>query len=337
MKRLGVLLLALLLLVGAYLYGPRLLHMVKADLGDFSGSYDYGDSGSSSWDSSSWDSGSSWSSSSWDSGSNSSWGSSSWDSDDDDFFFFLPIGSSSSNEGGGMSSAMFYLILAIILILIFARKSQPHTTTPHAGAAAGAARTPDSKLTPISEYAKLDPHFSASDLREKLSNVYVQMQNGCTARDIEAIRPYFTDALYQQFDRQIKNLIATKRINRVERISVLDVNLRGFFQEGDEDHLVAELKTRITDYTVDETTGKVVSGSSTAEKFMTYEWDLSRPTGTLTEQAGEATVRHCPNCGAPLSINESAKCPYCDMVITFKDHDWTIYAVKGIAQRTVQS
>ena len=37
MKRLGVLLLALLLLVGAYLYGPRLLHMVKADLGDFSG------------------------------------------------------------------------------------------------------------------------------------------------------------------------------------------------------------------------------------------------------------------------------------------------------------
>ena len=38
MKRLGVLLLALLLLVGAYLYGPRLLHMVKADLGDFSGS-----------------------------------------------------------------------------------------------------------------------------------------------------------------------------------------------------------------------------------------------------------------------------------------------------------
>ena len=81
MKRLGVLLLALLLLAGAYLYGPRLLHMVKADLGDFSGSFDYGDSGSSSWDSGS---SSSWSSSSWDSGSNSSWGNSSWGSDDDD-------------------------------------------------------------------------------------------------------------------------------------------------------------------------------------------------------------------------------------------------------------
>ena len=115
---------------------------------------------------------------------------------------------------------------------------------------------------------------------------------------------------------------------------MLDVNLRGFFQEGGDDHLVAELKTRITDYTVDEDTGALISGSKTAEKFMTYEWDLSRPTGTLTAAAGETTQRHCPNCGAPLSVNESAKCPYCDTVITFRDHDWTIYAVKGIAQRT---
>lgn len=320
MKRLGLLLLVLLLLAGAYLYGPRLLHMVKADLGDFSGSYDYGDSGSSSWDSgSSWDS--------------------SWDSDDHSgYFFLMPAGSSDSGSGdSGMSGAMFYLIMAIVLILIFSRMSGSHGTAPSAGHAAGAARTPDSKLTPISEYTRLDPNFSAADLREKLSNVYVQMQNGCTARNIEAIRPYFTDALYQQFDRQIKGLIANKRINHVDRISVLDVNLRGFFQEGGEDHLVAELKTRITDYTVEEATGKVVSGSKTAEKFMTYEWDLSRPTGTLTEKTGETTLRHCPNCGAPLSVNESAKCPYCDAVITFRDHDWTIYAVKGIAQRTVQA
>ena len=153
----------------------------------------------------------------------------------------------------------------------------------------------------------------------------------------EIVDKFFKSSVFFAVDRQIKNLIASKRINYVERISVLDVNLRGFFQEGGDDHLVAELKTRITDYTVDETTGKVVSGSSTAEKFMTYEWDLSRPTGTITEQAGETTVKHCPNCGAPLSVNESAKCPYCDMVITFKDHDWTIYAVKGIAQRTVQA
>ena len=324
MKKFGVVLLVLALVLCICLLGPQLLKKVGADLGGFSGGGDYGgDSGGSSWSSGG---------SSWDSG-----GSSSWDSGGNGFFIF-PVGSTSSDsgDGGSFGNLLFYVVLIVILIMIFSRKNQ-HQATPHAGTAVGAQQTPGSKLLPMSEYAKLDPNFSESDLREKLSNVYVQMQNGCTARDIEAIRPYFTDALYQQFDRQIKSLVASHRINRVDRIAVLDVTLRGWFQEGGDDHLVAALKTRITDYIVDEDTGKLVSGSDTAEKFMTYEWDLSRPTGTVTEAAGAVTERHCPNCGAPLSVNESAKCPYCDTVLTFKDHDWTIYAVKGIAQKTVQS
>ncbi len=315
MKRFGVVLLILLLVACVCLLGPRMLRKAGADLGGFSGGGDYG--GGSDW-------------------GGSDWGSSSWDSDDHGGgFYFFPMGSSSDGDGGSMGSLMFYVLIILVLIFLFSRRSQ-HQTASHAGHAAGAQRTPDSKLTPMDEYARLDPRFSASDLREKLSNVYVQMQNGCTARDIEPLRPYFTDALYQQFDRQIRGLKANRQINYVERIAVLDVNLRGWFQEGGDDHLVAELKTRITDYTVNEDTGALVSGSKTAEKFMTYEWDLSRPTGTVTEAAGETTQRHCPNCGAPLSVNESARCPYCDSVITFQDHDWTIYAVKGIAQRTVQ-
>ena len=322
MKRFGIVLLVLLLVAGAILFGPRLLRMVGADMGSFSGNTDYGSSGSSG--SSGWSSGSDW-------GGVPDYGS------NDGYYFFLPIGSSGSDGssgGGSMGSLLFYALLILLVIMIMSRKKQQ--ATPHAGAAAGAQRTPDEKLSPMSEYEKLDPNFSAADLREKLSNVYVQMQNCCTARNIESLRPYFTDAIYQQFDRQIRDLIANRQINYVDRISVLDVDLRGWFQEGGDDHLVAEIKTRITDYTVNEDTGAVVSGSKTAERFMTYEWDLSRPTGSLTEKAGEVTERHCPNCGAPLSVNESAKCPYCDSVITFADHDWTIYAVKGIAQRTAQ-
>ncbi len=331
MKKFGIVLLVLLLVLCICLLGPRLLKKVGADLGGFSGGSDYGgDSGSSGWDSGS----------SWDSSGSSSWGSggsSSWDDDGNGFFFF-PIGV--FNDGGdtpsGGNFGFIIWVVLLLFILLYLRRLKHQNPVQNAGTAAGAQQTPGSKLQPMSEYAKLDPNFSESDLRERLSNIYVQMQNGCTARNIESLRPYLTDALYQQFDRQIKSLVASHQINRVDGIAVLDVTLRGWFQEGGDDHLVALLKTRIRDYIVDEDTGKVVSGSSTAEKFMTYEWDLSRPTGALTEQAGEVTERHCPNCGAPLSVNESAKCPYCDTVLTFKDHDWTIYAVKGIAQRTVQ-
>ena len=42
MKRWAVVLLVLLLVVGAFLFGPRLLRAVGADLGGFSGGGDYG-------------------------------------------------------------------------------------------------------------------------------------------------------------------------------------------------------------------------------------------------------------------------------------------------------
>ena len=43
-----------------------------------------------------------------------------------------------------------------------------------------------------------------------------------------------------------------------------------------------ELRTRIVDYTVKDATGEVVSGSKTAEKFLTYEWTLIRSKDSVT-------------------------------------------------------
>ena len=68
---------------------------------------------------------------------------------------------------------------------------------------------------------------------------------------------------------------------------------------------------------------------------MTYEWDLLRPTGTKTDAASGETKRiTCPGCGAPLSINTTAKCPYCGRVVTLDEHDWALCAIKGISQTT---
>ena len=46
------------------------------------------------------------------------------------------------------------------------------------------------------------------------------------------------------------------------------------------------------------------------------------------------TDLHCPNCGAPLDVNHSAKCEYCGQVITVDDYDWVISQIKGISQVT---
>ena len=199
---------------------------------------------------------------------------------------------------------------------------------------AGAQPTPPSELKNVGEYYGLDPDFSEAALCEKLSNWYVRFQNAWQAKDLEELRPCLTDAFYAQMDRQLDAYRQKKQTNHVERIAVLGVSLSGWRQRGGEDLMVARLRTRIVDYVTDDATGKIVRGSDTAEKFMEYEWTLTRKTGVKTGVAEGVRVQNCPNCGGAVNINRTARCPYCGSLITVDAADWAVSAIRGLSQRT---
>ena len=192
----------------------------------------------------------------------------------------------------------------------------------------------ETKLRPMREYQTLDPDFREAAFRERLSNLYVQLQDAWHDRDLESVRPYLTDALYNQGDRQLNEMRRSKITPVTERIAVLEVKLLGFYEEAGMDHIKARLKTRIIAYEVHDTSGKVISGSKKREKFMEYEWDLCRKTGTGTGSKDGAKSVVCPQCGAPLNINQTAKCPYCGSVVTVDNADWALDNIKGISQQT---
>ena len=288
-----------------------------ADFGGFSGDSDYGGG---------WDSGSDWSSSSWD----SDYSSGSYYDDDSDV----------SGIDIGISLAVMAAIVVLGLIFDVSekrkKKKQYGAGRPQSaqGRPQGAQRTPDSRLQPLGDLAVTDPSFDANAMQEKISNLYVQMQNCWTDKNIESLRPYFTDAFFTQMERQLNGLKSRGLTNHVDRIAVLGVNLRGFYKQGGDEHLIVELRTRIVDYTVQDSDKKLVSGDRNREKFMTYEWDMCRAEGSVTTREGAMQSVSCPGCGAPLSINTTAKCPYCGRVVTLDEHDWALCAIKGISQTT---
>lgn len=274
-----------------------------ADFGDYSGDSDFGDS-------------SDWSS------SDSSWDSSDYDSD-----------YSSESSGEGLGGATLWTIL-IILVICFAIGNIGSKNKKKAKGGTSWFAAANRKLKPMAEYEQLDENFDKAELTSKLSNLYVQMQDCWQKKDISPIRPYCTDAFFTQMDNQIQRKKQQGQTNYIERIAVLSVELRGWCQEGGNDVLVARLNTRIVDYTLDDKTGKLISGSRDKEKFMVYEWDLVRTTGTKTEKDKPMQTVNCPNCGAPVEINASAKCPYCGSVITLEEHDFALNAIRAISQQT---
>ena len=135
-------------------------------------------------------------------------------------------------------------------------------------------------------------------------------------------------------ERQLQSHIDAHRTNIIDRISVLSVQLKGYKQENGEDKIIAYLNTRIIDYTIDDNTGHVLYGNKNVEKFMTYEWLLTRTSGQITEKQEAMQSVVCPHCGATLNINKTAKCDYCGSIITVEEHGFVISSIKGLSQRT---
>jgi len=244
----------------------------------------------------------------------------------------------SSDPGGG--GIGFFQIIRVFLLLFFAvcislaiviakkrRSASKRGTQPQ-----GAARTDPSRLKPLSEYTRLDPSFRAGAMQQQLAGLYLLMQNTWQARDISPVRPYFTDIFYAQMERQLAAITAQGRTNHIEDISVLSVELRGYFQEGGMDVMVAELRTRITTFTTEDTTGKIVAGDRNAERFMTYEWHLIRRSGSLTMPQQQTLT--CRSCGAPVPAGVPAKCPHCGTAATPLPSGWALTAIRGIRQVT---
>ncbi len=277
----------------------------RADFGNFSGDTDFGGGG----------------------------GGGGWDSDS----------SSGGSLVGEIGTFFLAVVLVIILIIFFAIKElfsklfkKKDNNVPGGAAPPMAQRGGGGApaLQPMRAYLSLDPGFNEGAFRERLSNLYVQMQQRWHEKNIESLKPYFTDAFYEQSDRQLDEMRRYGRTPCTERVAVLEVSPKGFYQTGGMDHIVVTVRSRIVAYILEDKTGRVVSGDMRREKFMTYEWDLCRKSGTVTGTSDGIKSISCPHCGAPLNINQTAKCPFCDSVVTVVNEDWALNNIKGIAQQT---
>ena len=76
------------------------------------------------------------------------------------------------------------------------------------------------------------------------------------------------------------------------------------------------------------------SSSEVSEKFLTYEWTLTRTTGVKTKTSAGVTTQTCPHCGAQVNINQTAECPYCGSIMTTDTFDWAIDNITALTQKT---
>ena len=126
---------------------------------------------------------------------------------------------------------------------------------------------------------QMDPSFDAQRFTDLCMDNFFKVQGAWANRDMSAIRGLLTDEMYGILQRDAEDLKRSGKINRLDNIAVRTTDITEVWQESGRDFITVRFLANLLDYTVEESSGQVVSGSKTEPvKFEEY-WTFTRPVG----------------------------------------------------------
>lgn len=259
----------------------------------------------------------------WDSGG-SDW---SYDSDSD----WSYTSGSYDGYGGGISPYSIVIALVIIIIIIII-VSISKNNNGSGGSSSSINNTKSNNYKEIDEekITSIDPSINISEFRIKAFNIYRDIQTSWMNFDTDTIRKLTTDEIYNMYSSQLETLKLKKQKNIMSDIKLEEAKVIDIRKEDDVITLNVYMRVNCYDYVINEATSKVVRG--TDRNKISIEYILS----FVKSASNDKSIEKCPNCGAPVDIVSSAKCPYCDSTLVKDASDYVLSKKTSIGQRIVK-
>jgi hypothetical protein len=228
--------------------------------------------------------------------------------------------------GGGGGGFIFFLFVLFALWSAYRRLNLGH---PVQASNWGPALSPMGQMrsTLSDDMAALqakDPNFNQQMFLDRAQAAFFALQKAWMDRNLEPARVYMSDGIYHRWKNQIDAMLAAHKKNILDNLVIGGVQIVKVQSDPNFDSITVRIDASAADYEVDEgSANKVIFGSQKEQPFTEY-WTFTR-SGAARTKAGEAAeVTQCPNCGAPLSINESGVCSYCKATVTSGQFGWVL-------------
>ena len=131
----------------------------------------------------------------------------------------------------------------------------------------------------LSYVRQMDSSFAEKKFQDLCTDHFFKIQGAWTNREISGLRNLLTEEMSRMIQDDVEKLKSERKINKLENIAVRSVDLVEAWQESGRDYITVKFYANLLDYTIDETTGKVLSGDKTEPvKFEEY-WTFTRPVG----------------------------------------------------------
>ncbi len=260
----------------------------------------------------------------------------------------FPGGGGGGGEGGGGGGggiALFYIVWAIFRMLPFPLNvivvvlvlvglgvagrrrrggGSAEVIMPQAQTFMPAPVVTQDVASQLGDLKQRDPNFSEQAFEDMASTAFFKIQEGWSKKDMGKARPFVSPSLLTRFEAQIAEFTRAGRTNRIEELTIGSLDLTEAVHDGGYDYVTVRVNAAAADYTVDDKSGQIVSGQKEIKPFTEY-WTFLRSDQVKTDPNKEMIVsKHCPNCGAPASVNAVGKCDYCGSELTSGRFSWVL-------------
>ena len=241
-------------------------------------------------------------------------------------FFFLPL-----FFGGGGGGAFGIICLIVILAIVYYAVIRPRmgglsSYDPGYAPAPSAGPGVPEPSAGIAEIQANDPAFNEQNFLDRAQAAFFQLQKAWQDRNVDEGRAYMSPGLYQSWKAQVDQMTAQHKKNILENLFIQGMHIARAGHDANFDQITVRIDASAMDYEVDDQTGKEVFavGGKKADRPFTEYWTFERSAGAKTLVSGGVTEKKCPNCGAPLEVNETGDCKYCGAAVTSGKFDWVL-------------
>ncbi len=240
--------------------------------------------------------------------------------------------SSSRGSGSGRPATkadfiIAFIVLAIIIaVVVLNEKAKAHQTTSvaEAGQYERIRLNQRDQAIALATLRAADPDFDLASFLTRFRAAFLQIQNAWQRQDIDPIRHFVSDSIFERFTLQIAEQQDMGYRDQMEDIAIHGAVLAEAVGSQVFDVMTVQVTAAAIDFRVSLETGQYVSGNRTAEMFTEF-WSFIRRRGAQTETDKLGLIEgYCPNCGDSIELNQIEKCGSCDALLRSGEHDWVL-------------
>lgn len=252
------------------------------------------------------------------------------------------FGGGGHGSGHGGDGGLIYLLIQlfinyplvgislVIIIAVFYVISQRKNAGMGPANSSPAVSAPSSDLALARRHEDLerlraaDPNFDAAAFYQRVGVAFRKIQAAWCAQNLATVRPFISDGVHERFSLQFAEQRAEGWRDQMDNIQVYHIALTELHSDGMFDELSVRIEAGAADYRVSLANGQRLSGSAAFSRFVEI-WSFLRHRGAATQPGKAGLIEgHCPNCGAPVELNQAANCAHCKALLRSGLYDWVL-------------